>query len=390
MHWYLYVRLERFYVTCLREREGGSDHGIILFRDKQVWDCSENVAKLGVRVGIPLSEARALARGSCYFREFQPHEFDESKKKWLDICVNMSDRIQTDDPHEAWIDLSNHPRPCEMAKQLLKELNAAGYQARCALANSLWVGSLALDLDDRPFVDVKDSKEYLASVGIDRLYPVEPLIRERLAFLGYRRIGDLRVVPAFVLRRHFGRAQSIIVSTCRGYGGAIFRANYPPKSIQTSICFDFPLNDRQTLDHAIDKLVHEISGKLRNQDKQVQKLTLLLEQEDWSVTKLSHMLSKAAQTSFPIKLAIEQMLEKADLTRGISSIRLIASELEVCQRSQLRLLSREHSDRILNAADTQGVLANAFGHGSVELASHLIPERRKQVLKAWGKVYGWK
>lgn len=72
-----------------------------------------------------LREARSVVAGDGVFVEWEEEPYRAARDRWLRIVSRYADVVEPTDQHEAYADLSGHPRPREAADRLQESLRAA-------------------------------------------------------------------------------------------------------------------------------------------------------------------------------------------------------------------------------------------------------------------------
>lgn len=125
MNTILYVRREGFYVSALLARDPSLFGApLIVHHQGSVLDMNDAASARGIRLGMAEREAKTILRGEGKMIALKPEDFRAEASAWLDLCAEASDTVEPGLPHEAWVDLSGHPRPSETAWELLRRVEA--------------------------------------------------------------------------------------------------------------------------------------------------------------------------------------------------------------------------------------------------------------------------
>ena len=120
MHCILYLGLVGFYTKVV---EGATPSlPTVVHHDGKVIDSCEAAQALGVSVGGALSEAKAVLRETGRMIAYHEEDYTGARDAWLDVCLSYSDGLEFGMPHEAYIDLSGHPDPGDVARVLIGQL----------------------------------------------------------------------------------------------------------------------------------------------------------------------------------------------------------------------------------------------------------------------------
>src|SRR5438270_9732087 len=116
---------------------------IIVHHQKHVLDIDRKAGEAGAKIGMALSEAKALLPGATFLAWEEEH-YREAQEKWLDVCAQFSDVIEPDTQCSAYLDLTGHPDPLAIAWQLQSELKEKhGWESRIGIAGSKWISRVA-------------------------------------------------------------------------------------------------------------------------------------------------------------------------------------------------------------------------------------------------------
>lgn len=392
MSWFLHLSVVGFY---LDQAEGTPR---IVHHDGRVIDRNTLARRRGVAIGMPLNEAKLTApEARC--EKLQPEAYRCARNRWLDLCVEYTDRIEAGLPHVTTLDLTEHPRPTELASELVSALRRSiGLKVQAGLAPAMWIARLAatqcdaqaLALGLEPLVVIQDPKAELAELPTEMLSPIEAKHLQRLIFLGYRRIGDVASAPETALRRQFGDDAFRIRRAACGYAIEDLLPNYPADELLGRIPFEGEVDDSLTLRDALTSLGKKLGEALVEQDRQSQELTLIFETERCVPLVRKRTFSKALNTPEAVAFAINLLADQDPPVEPIVGIRARLGELTGAERVQKTLVSPRLGAREADGLDhaLDRVIA-CFGADRIQKASERVEPRRRRVLRAWKEATGW-
>ncbi|HRI44141.1 MAG TPA: hypothetical protein PLL78_03260 [Fimbriimonadaceae bacterium] len=388
----LYVVTDSFYVRAL----GGVDTDrVAIHRDKVVLDATKAAQRAGVRIGMSLAEARATS-SAVRFVTYRREDYSAAREAWLDVCVEFANRIEPAEDHAAFLDLSEHPDPQEVASILIHRL---GSSSRAAIAKNKWLARLAVETHGTPcgrIPFIEDSRGFLASLPIAHLRPVDSKTRERLEFLGYRTIGAVAEAPPTALKGHFGLEANRICEAARGGVSEPVQATYPPDSLSVRRHFTGGCADREVLFRGIAMLARQAAAELVARDRVGQSLRLIVVLEEGDPIVVARRWSKPLQSAQGIIAALNSMwaefeqsaVEPAYSENHVQCVRLWLTQLErapVRQRS-LGVYGLKEIDDSVHAVSQIG---QALPPGAIVRASEVPESRRRRVLRVWRDATGW-
>lgn len=387
----LYLSLPGFYVTTARA-SGENPEELVIHGGGLVVDSDAK----GIEPGVSLKEAKAMGRASCRFLPYRPDDFVEAQERWLTLSLDATHAIEPEEQHSTYLDLNGHPQPVDVATSLIAGLCRMGYRVRAGMAGSKWLARLAAqDCDERavalgvpPFEPVTDAASFLAPLPTRLLTPVDPSTRERLEFLGYRRIGQVADAPPAALASQFGAQGVLIRQSARGLLGERVIPRFPPDSVGVSQRFPGGMESMTQIDEAIRGIARLLSGELLQRDLCGCQLIVTVEEECSAFTTIG-VLGKPTQSELAISLAIARHL-KGKMKRAVWGLRVTMPRLRRVGVTQAVLPSmRGGLERRVAADVALRMVRQSMGDESVRIAADLPVPRREQVLRIWKHATGW-
>lgn len=394
MRYSLYVAFDRFYVAELRARQPElTDRALVVHRSGVVFDACLDAQSRGVRPGMTLKAAKAILSGAAFI-PYDPlaaseGAYREARDRWLDRCVPYADAIEPEESHAAWLDLTPHPRPDEIARKLCSELVATGRPLRAAAAPAKWVAKLFADsnltLDDYP-----DWRASLLAMPVEALRPLEGSQRARLAFLGCKRVADVAWMGLEALRGQFGEDGLRAHQASRGLLHEPIRHDYPAGVVRDSLVFEPAESSLERLNLALSDLAERMGAGLAQSDLSGHLLEVVatFEPEDDSHPEVVRWKRRFVRPIFDprtLRVALRLLLERK-LKAPVVTLRVLLGELKAASTAQadlfrgLPLGAREQA--LLEAA-------SPFGRGTVLAACEVSSPRAQRVLAAWRQATGW-
>jgi len=402
---FLHLHIHEFYARTAIKRlqseqsvSSGDCPPLIVHRDKAVFDCVLPGQQV-IRCGTPLGVARTLCpEAQCLV--YRASEFSAAHTLWLDSLLVYCDSIECHDQHAASMDLSNHPDPMDISAQIVENLfTQHGWKAQSAIAPIKWVAQLATKIPRAetnsdgsfPPQSISNCKQYLAELPTELLLPVSSEVRERLCFLGYRRIGDVQRASEGLLCRYFGTYGRKVFSASHGLLYESLRKDYPRRSIQAAMEFLPPIESAITLRSAINHLVDKLAIQLSSQEKQADEVWLSIQGEERTMI-LKRCSARPLRSTMALRACalplIDQILSSA--RDRVVSVRVILPNLKHAERRQEQFhVLLDVKSKKEQMEKTIGTLAASLGDAIVQPASAIELPRRKKVLRVWREATGW-
>jgi len=386
MHYILCVSLERFYTGVLASRASVSC--LCVVRDRRVIDADEAATAKGISPGMDERVAKAIL-GSASFFKWNRQDFELAQTTWLDRCVPFTDVIEPADQHLAFLDLSAHPYPREIALRIVSELNMP---ARFGAGPSKWIAELsARKAGVGNLVDsaVSSPVGYLSTLPIEDLSPVAWEHRERLRFLGYRRVGEIAELPYSVLKGQFGADALGIQQAAQGKLRDAVLALYPPQSISETMSFEGGIESTEMLDEALGQLAGKLGERLVARELQGAEVRLYAELESGRIVAAKRRFQKAVRCERSAVSALRLLVPAFD--EPVVRLRVVLPNLTRAPRVQRDLLNvMPISQKETSAEAALKSLAAVYGDKAVQTAGEIVVPRRVLVLREWRDAMGWR
>ncbi len=359
---------------------------VVVVRDQTVLTANKEARRRGIRSGISVRQAHAIVEG-CKFKPWCKADYEERQRAWLDVCLDFTGIIEPDEQHSAWLDLSLHPKPIDIAERLVRTLNkTTGHAIKHGSGPSKWISTLALSQENGSLAD-RDPRRFLEPLPTSLLLPVLPAHRERLYFLGYRTIGQVAALSLTVLQEQFDEDAFAIQSAAKGSLTQLPVPRYPLNSVHECFIFDGPPETAEIVTNAKHALSKRIGERLSAHNQQSGKLNVAIEFEGGKIKHLSRTFTKLLRCPRSVESAI-CLLADSSLNSPVISIQATLPEIEKVKAVQSGLALGAVKDSKLVTESVERV-RNAFGERAVLLGSELKLPRRISVLREWKHATGW-
>jgi protein ImuB len=337
----------------------------------------------GMRYAAGLSLCRELCAGVV-----TSDEIDGGVGQLAERLRGFSPHVEPS-PHEPgvfWLDagglLGIEPSLGDWAVRIREQLLDAGFIANVAVGFSRF-GAYAVARTTRGTVVFDDLAAERASshrVRLDRLH-LAPRLRDRLAHLGVRTVGELLSLPADGLGKRFGSDALALHRQASGNLQEPLQASIPEPDIDAWIELDYPeINAqrlafivRRVLDRLLPRLAARAEGLVRIQ------IDLLLDDRE-RVTDEIRTAEPTLEAPQILEL-IALRLEMLELSAGVVEMHLTAQGRAI-DTEQLSLFA-EAQHRDLSAANRAlARIRTEFGHPSV-VTGRLRPAHLPEASFSW-------
>lgn len=322
-------------------------------------------------------------------------------------CYNLSPRIETPAPNEAFIDLSGKKPPTVgIFRNLVKALvpHLGSYVTISLAPCRLLAKAAALASSPRltgppalpglltkayktfglSIVRTETADAFAAALPVELMWPLEDSVIKNLKSLGLKSFADITRIPVTMLHRQFGPLAVLIADYSKGIDTAnipVFRA--PDKIIYHACCEKAA---RLQLTEILKQAAVYIAKTLQQRGQGYRQLELTLFYEDYrSATKIS--VSTGAK--YDIRSIYHQcinLLNKLNPGGSVCELYAAAGQLEANRYAQLTIfadpktMNSQVSDHKAKLALVCKNLADKYSPGVVTMGKTLSVSRREQML----------
>jgi len=386
MHYFVCFRLQGLYVRQLVETKPElRERAVVVMRGGLVLDADIEAQLRGIEPGMPVSQAKAILDRAA-FVEWEEKAYEKARDRWLDLLLPYTNVLEPAEQHMAFLDLSDHPQPAEIAGLAAEALANKGYQATLGAGSSRWIAELATVFPDDPR-SVNAPREFLAELPVGFLTPIRSEYRTRLEFLGCRVIGDVARLTEQTLRVQFGEREGHLINLAAQ--GRLFqniKGAYPDAAIFEGFRFDGAVSGEEEFFHGVDILAKRIGRRLLETQSQGQEAHVFLEMEEGEIHTLTRQFAKPIAGAAACHSALVRMLAE-QVDSPVAAIRVLLPHLQCVSVAQKNLLEPAQG-AVLEGIIRQ--LRGCFGQKAIVRATEMRTPRRVRILKAWSRALGIK
>jgi nucleotidyltransferase/DNA polymerase involved in DNA repair len=395
MHYLLFLELEGFYA---HSAIAGALKPVVVFRGttkstRFVLDASPEARARGIAAGMSLVEAKTLLGMEGQYVPWKEEDYRERAHAWLDVAAKYSDVVEPLDQHQALLDLSEHPDPVALARELVRELEGLGgalgfVGVRFGAAGCRWLAETVAELGDPLDIALKMPRRYVSGLSIGRLKGLPAEVRRRLGLLGYSKVGELTQVPYETLQGYFGEMAFDIRRLANGGGDTRVLPLYPERCIRSRFRFEGSVSDELVLRRGLEKLAEKLVDRLREGDWVAKGLELVVEYEEGSSPVYERWFTQPLADKRKLFRALESVTPWPPEEPPVGLRVRLPEVVKASKRQQgLGLDSRRERDEpaVLHAIERLG---RTFGEESVRSAAVETP--RARFFRAFKDANGWK
>jgi protein ImuB len=297
----------------------------------RVVDCTLTAAALGVRRGMTLTQAQAVAHDARTV-------FDDpaaDARVWaevLDALDAASPIVEDDGPGRAFLEM--HGIAGEGSGWIAAVRGAlAGFDlpARIALGPNRFVAHAAARSGGAAgrgegAVCEDDAAAFLAPLSLD-LLPIEAGTLERLRLLGVTTLGELAALPHGPFVRRFGAEAARWHDLARGIDERPLKPRPRALRVDRALYGEGEANSEEQVLFALRTLVGRVVDDLCAAGKRAGRLVLRLECEDGEIRELTTRVAQPTAVPSTLFELMRARLEGVVLTSPVVGLRLAAEEL---------------------------------------------------------------
>lgn len=296
--------------------------------------------RLGLRTGMPVAKARALAPGLAV-READPRADAEGLERLaLWAMERLAPIVAVDPPDGLVLDTTGadhlHGGEAAMLTSIVQRFAAAGANARAAIADS-WGAAHAAARHLPGATTVVPAGQHatmLRSLPIAALR-LEPGIVRDLRILGFVRIGDLMDQPRAPLALRFGPEIGRRLDQALGLVAQPIEPIRSPKLVEVRRIFGEPIAAPETIARYTGKLVAALCAELETRGLGARRLDLLFHRVDNTRQAIRIGTAQPVRDAKRLTRLLTEKIETVEPGFGIELMALAAIAAEPLREKQV-------------------------------------------------------
>ena len=320
--------------------------------------------RLGLRPGMALTQARALVPGLAVHPAEQAQDL-AGLERLAGWSLRYSPLVSAGPPDGLWLDISGCAHlfggEAELLQDLLKRLNAGGFAARAAVADTAGAAWAVArhGRDPLTVVPVGGAERAIADFGIAALR-VQAETVDVLARMGLERIKDLMTCPRGPLARRFRGGLLRRLDQALGRVSEPIQPIVPPDVISARMDFAEPVITREALANGIERLAKRVCAGLEKAGLGVRRLDLLCGRADGTAQAVRVGTAASNRHAAHLTRLLGERLEAIEPREGIETMRLVATLTQPLAAGQTSVLAEEPGSLSESVLQTFG--GSASGH----------------------------
>ena len=350
--------------------------------------CCQHAAQAGVRVGMPMAQARALfATPSVRIETHDPSADAAALYRLAVWAQRFSPVVAVDEPDGLFLDVTGCALVWGGEDQLLRAVVDAmgrlGFAARVAIGPTFgcaWAQS-HFGAERASLVSPDGVRDALAPLPIAALR-VDGVVATQLGEVGIDRVGDLLELPRSTLPARFGA--ELLLCLDQALGQAIETIEpirpVPPPAVER--VFDGPTDRVEAIELTVRELLGEVAGELERRSCGARRVDVELARSDLGPERLAVTLGRPNRDAKHLWQLLRPKLERAHLGFGVEAVRVCAAVVGKIRHEQAECagvagdVSATEIER--SCGELLDTLHNRLGDGRVLRASlreSRLPER---------------
>ena len=386
----LHVDMDAFY-AAVEERENPDLRGkaVVIGSDPKggrgrgvVATANYEARRYGVGSAMPIGQAYRACPHAIFIRP-RMSAYAEASARVFEILGQVTDLVEPLSIDEAFLDvtassrlLGDGPAVARHIKDEIRRQESLTASVGCAA--SKFVAKVASDLDKPDgLVVVEPGREadFLAPLGIERLWGAGPKAQQRLRSLGCTTIGDVAACPSSRLQKALGEALGDrFHHLSRGLDARPVNAGRGRKSLSKEVTFGSDVTDRKRVERQLLALSEQAAASLRKKGLKGRTVAVKLRWEGFETVTRQKTLPRPADTLEVIWPVAQELLRAAD--RKHLKVRLVGVSLSGLSESsaelrQLGLFETEGPAPDIRIAGAMDALNQRFGSDAITRAAAL-------------------
>ncbi len=352
---------------------GGRGRGVVAA-------ASYEAREFGIHSAMPISEAWRRCPEAVWLRP-RLGLYAQVSERIFRVLGRYTDLVEPLSLDEAFLDVTASAAlfgdGVEIARRIRAELEERErLTASVGVASSKFLAKLASDLekpDGLVVVPVGGEREFLAPLGVERLWGAGPRTQQRLHAMGLARIGQVAAARPELLTEAFGDARGRhLRRLARGVDDRAVVPDRERKSLGREVTFRADVADREVVESTLLGLCEQVARRLRRHGLAGSTVAVKLRWEGFETVTRQATLEAAVHTTERIWPEARRLLRDADRPRRrVRLVGVTLSGLVAADARQLSLFGAGGAGSDEHVARAVDRLVERFGEDAVVRAAAL-------------------
>jgi DNA polymerase IV len=279
---------------------------------------SYEARKYGIHSALPLRTAYNL----CPEAVFLPVDYEEYSRvseTIKNILREISPIMEDVGIDEAFLDITDDPRPSEEITQEIKERIRieTGLTCSIGIAQNKLLAKIASDMqkpDGLTIIKEQDIEGRIWPLPVRKLWGVGPKTEASLKEVGITTIGELASMTVDRLIEMYGESYGhYLHEASRGIDESPLVTHWEPKSVSRETTFQEDTNNWQTIAKTIAELTKEVVDDIRERGYKSKTVTLKVRFSDFKTYTRATTLTEPSDSLEQIRKAAFQCLGRIEI-----------------------------------------------------------------------------
>lgn len=340
-----------------------------------------NAQRLGLRLGMPVAKAQAIAPGLIVLDADRQADADGLIKLALWALQRVSPMVMADPPDGLVIDTTGadhlHGGEGAMLQAIVQRFSSSGIETRAAVADTWGAAHAAARFLGRATTIIPEgaAEPLLRALPISALR-LDPEIVAGLRKLGFEQIGELLDQPRAPLALRFGPEIGRRLDQALGRATEPVDPTREPEIVEVRRVFGEPIGAAETISRYIGKLVVALCQELEARGLGARRLDLLVHRVDGIRQAVRVGTAQPVRDVKRLTRLLTEKIDTIDPGFGIEVMELAAILAEPFQERQI--ISSLVEEPEADVSDLIDILANRVGQNRICRFSPVqsdVPER---------------
>lgn len=349
-----------------------------------VYAASGALHEAGIRIGMPLAQARQIAPYASIIRNDET-AYHAVHDRVVTALKTFSPSIETLGLEQLLLNIRGldkvWPDEQELAQAISEAaIKACGLQVQVGIADGKFVAEQAAcsaPANGTCIVPSGTEAKFLAPLPIFTLPYIRADIQTRLHLFGIDTLGEFAELTQAAVTLQFGPEAAVWHALARGNDRRLFQPDTPPLRIRRAIRLDDPTSDLQRIFTVLHRLTHKVSRLLQGRGYHAEALKLTVEVEDGQRHQVNIPLERGLAINPPtadanlLERIAQHLFNRLTITSPVTCLWVCAYPLRSwsLDAHQLKLLAvgvPERDNKLELAIES---LLQRFGKDAVKIAS---------------------
>jgi len=363
-------------------------------RGSRVAACCRVAAAQGVRVDMPLAEAKSLLP-SVTVEQYDPVADCQELRRLAAVCEQFSPCValeEGDEPESLLFDIFNLTHllgsEVELAAKVERFFVAERYHVQIAVADTVGLAwAMAHYGDDRKMQIANCKMQIAESLLVESLRIAQDTV-DLLHQLGIETVGQLLTLPRASLTSRFGEQLLRRLDQLTGAAPEVLVPHRSPAALEVGTSLEHATSDRAVLVHVLSELTEQLARHLAARDEGAVLLVCALKYVGGELHLLRIGLVQPTASARQLMELVDLHLETVVLEDEVAHVEIRAAIVGRLGERQGKLFADRWPTDPHQLAVLVNRLSSRLGYGQVvrpQLSASPVPERAVRYVPVAGK-----